>query len=163
MTRAFPLTAALAISILALAPLWSLAQKPAPPGRSAAPPPSASASAPSASAAPKNALQLEMITLTAAMQEVVVALANNQLSTIRPAIHRIHLAREQTEAALDQGLIKLPRNPDKLAEFKKEDAAFHDELVKLLKAAQANDLTAATRQTGVILDGCTRCHLSYRF
>ena len=38
-----------------------------------------------------------------------------------------------------------------------------DELVALLQAAKANDLPAATRQLGVVLDGCTSCHMTFRY
>ncbi|MEW5851265.1 MAG: cytochrome c [Myxococcota bacterium] len=109
------------------------------------------------------ALKAEMWLLTAAMQEVLVALANNNLPAIPAAIHRVHAAREMTEQSLERGLVKLPRNADKVAEFKQEDAAFHDELVKLVQASRHNDLQAATRQTGVLLNACTQCHLKYRF
>lgn len=46
--------------------------------------------------------------------------------------------------------------------FVARDEAFHAELVKLLRAAQANDLPAATKQLGPILEGCTGCHQQYR-
>ncbi|MCE7890614.1 MAG: hypothetical protein DYH12_13115 [Sorangiineae bacterium PRO1] len=50
-----------------------------------------------------------------------------------------------------------------LEAFKREDEAFHDELVKLLQASKRNDLPGATKQLGTVLEGCTSCHQKYRF
>jgi len=108
-------------------------------------------------------VQLEMVALTDAMQKVLVAIANNNLAAIPPAIHAVHSARDVTADALRKGAITLPKNPGKLDEFAREDDRFHGELVTLVKAARANDLQAATRQMGVVMNGCTACHLKYRF
>ena len=110
-----------------------------------------------------NAVQHEMRELALAMQVTLNAIANNTLGDVTPAIHKVHGARDLTEAALKDKLVVLPKNGDKLAAFIKEDEAFHNELVKLVKAARANDLTAATRQFGVVMNGCTACHSKYRF
>lgn len=129
---------------LALGASAALAQPPAP-----------------ASAGP-NAVQQEMRLLTAAMNTIVLAIANNDLQAIPPALHRVHGAREQTEQAIHSGAYRL-KDPSRLQAFLEEDEAFHDELVKLLRASRANDLEAATRQVGVIMNGCTSCHVKFRF
>lgn len=129
--------------------------------QTAAPP--ANAGGTSGGAAPPNVVQQEMRELTLAMQVTLAAIANNTLDDIPPAIHRVHAARDLTEAALAKGQVKLPRNADKLPAFVRQDEAFHGELVKLVRAARAHDLPAATRQFGVVLNGCTACHAQYRF
>lgn len=133
----------------------------------AAPP---SAAAPGASAAsatalppPKNPVQAEMRALEEAARISVSAIANNRLSEIPPALHRVHSAMEATEKALEKGDYKPPKNPDKVADLKSTDEAFHGELVKLMRAANANDLPGATKQFGVVLEGCTSCHQKFRF
>ena len=114
-------------------------------------------------APPVTPLQAEMRELTAAMQVILVAIANNELDAVTPAIHKVHDARTNTEHALERHEVVLPRNGDKLADFIKQDEAFHGELVKLVKAARSHDLPTATAQVGVILNGCTACHVKYRF
>ena len=52
---------------------------------------------------------------------------------------------------------------DRLKAFIKEDDAFHGLLVKLVKASKANDLKAATKATAEVINGCTSCHMKYRF
>lgn len=110
-----------------------------------------------------NPVQLEMRELATAMQATLVAIANNDLRAVTPAIHKVHGARDVTAQALARGEYKPPKNSDKVKEFVQEDDAFHDELVKLVRAAKANDLVAASHQIGVVVEGCTKCHLKYRF
>lgn len=110
-----------------------------------------------------NAVQNEMRELSVAMNQIMLAVANNDLKTIPPAIQRVHGARQLTEQALSSGKYKLPKNADKLAAFIKEDDAFHGELVALVKASKANDLNVATKQVGRLMNGCTSCHTQYRF
>jgi hypothetical protein len=43
------------------------------------------------------------------------------------------------------------------------DAAFHDLLVDLVKASQADDLEATTTGFGRVLAGCQGCHATFRF
>lgn len=118
----------------------------------------------SASAAPPaNPVQAEMRLLNEAMRDAVTAIAYNDLASIPKAIHGVHLAREVTAKALADGAYRPPKRASEVAAFEREDEAFHDELVKLVKASRAGDLPAATHQLGVVLDGCTACHTKYRF
>lgn len=110
-----------------------------------------------------NAVQNEMRELSAAMNEIMLAVANNNLKAIPESIHRVHAARQLTEEAIASGRYKLPKNSDKMAAFIKEDDAFHEELVALVKASKTNDLNAATKQVGRLMNGCTSCHTQYRF
>lgn len=121
-----------------------------------------------ASAAPArpaglNPVQHEMILLSEAMNTILLAVANNNLQAIPPAIHKVHEARLVTEEALLNGEYQPPKNSDQVEAFIAEDEAFHDELVTLMKAVKADDLQAATRQVGVIVNSCTSCHTQYRF
>lgn len=112
---------------------------------------------------PQNPLQVEMRGLTSLMHLTIVAVANDQLSLIPPAISQLHGAIEETQSALKEGRFRLPRNADDVEGFLAADDAFHDELVVLLRAARANDLPAVSRQVGVLMEGCTTCHSRYRF
>jgi hypothetical protein len=119
---------------------------------------------PAASAAPAaNPVQAEMRALNEVTRDWVTAIANNQLDAIAPGIHKVHAARLVTEAALDKGEYRPPKNGHKLEEFTRTDAQFHDLLVALLTAAKRDDLPGATKQLGVVLEGCTSCHREYRF
>lgn len=110
-----------------------------------------------------NAVQKEMQALHLLMVTTLVAIENNTLSTIPTAIHQVHEAKGETEKAIKSGSWKPPRADTTVADFVKADEAFHDELVKLLQASKKNDVTATTRQLGVVLDGCTSCHVRFRF
>jgi cytochrome c556 len=123
----------------------------------------AGAPAPGALAAPQNPVQAEMRLLHEATRDWVTAIAQNQLAAIPTGISRVHAARMVTEQALATGEYRPPKAGADLEQFKKQDEAFHDELVKLLRAAKANDLVAATRQLGTVLEGCTSCHAKFRF
>lgn len=123
--------------------------------------PAAAVSKPHASGV--NPVQHEMRLLTEAMNVILLAVANNNLKAIPPAIHKVHDARMVTEKALLSGAYHPPKNGNRIDAFIAQDEAFHDELVTLMKAVKADDLQAATRQVGVIVNSCTSCHTQYRF
>lgn len=125
-------------------------------------PPRPTPSADAAIAAP-NPVQAEMRALHQASRDWVSAIANNTLDGIPSSIGTIHQARMVTEQAVTAGQYHPPKNGSLLSEFAKQDEAFHDELVKLLRAARAKDLPATTKQLGVVLEGCTACHQRFRF
>lgn len=110
-----------------------------------------------------NPVRHEMILLSEAMNVIMLAVANNNLKAIPPAIQKVHGARMVTEKALLNGEYQPPKNGKNVDAFIKLDEAFHDELVTLMKAVKADDLKAATRQVGVIMNSCTSCHTQYRF
>lgn len=112
---------------------------------------------------PPNAVQKEMQALHLLMVTSLVAIENNTLATIPEAIHQVHTAKGETEKAITSGAWKPPRADATVADFVKTDEAFHGELVKLLQASKKNDVAATTRQLGAVLDGCTACHLRFRF
>lgn len=110
-----------------------------------------------------NAVQLEMQALHALVVTSLVALEEGKTDVIPAAIHQVHEAKGVTEKAITSGAWKPPRADATVAEFVKTDEAFHGALVGLLKAAKKNDVTATTRQLGVVLEGCTACHVRFRF
>lgn len=111
-----------------------------------------------------NPVQAEMRLLTEATRDWVTAIAQHDLGSIPDGIARVHAARLVTEQALSSGAYVPPKGGAAAVEaFVRQDEAFHDELVKLLQASKANDLPATTRQLGVVLEGCTTCHVQNRF
>jgi ubiquinone/menaquinone biosynthesis C-methylase UbiE/cytochrome c556 len=115
-----------------------------------------------AAASPPNAVQHEMRLLLAALQGAVAAIADDDLARVPSLIHGIHEARDATEAAIENGRYKPPKNPDRIDAFKAMDDSFHEQLVTLVKAAQANDLAATTTQFGAVLQQCQGCHALFR-
>jgi cytochrome c556 len=112
---------------------------------------------------PLNAVQREMQALHELMVISLVAIENGKTDVIPAAIHKVHEAKGETEKAITSGAWKPARTDATVADFVKTDEAFHDELVKLLRASKQNDVTATTRQLGAVLDGCTACHVRFRF
>jgi hypothetical protein len=108
------------------------------------------------------AVQNEMRLLLEAMRNTVTAIAMGTLETIPGSLQSVHHARELTEKAVESGEYKLPKNGDKLAEFKELDEAFHGELEKLVAAAQSKNAQATATHLGVVLSKCDGCHTEYR-
>jgi hypothetical protein len=108
------------------------------------------------------AVQNEMRLLLEAMRNTVTAIAMGTLETIPGSLQSVHQARELTENAVKSGEYKLPKNGDKLAEFKELDEAFHGELAKLVAASQSKNAQATATQLGVVLSKCDGCHMQYR-
>ena len=114
-------------------------------------------------APPLNAVQREMQALHELVVTSLVAIEAGKTDIIPAAIHRVHEARGETEKALTSGAWKPPRADATVADFVKTDEAFHAELVKLLRSSKQNDVTATTRQLGAVLEGCSSCHVRFRF
>lgn len=128
-----------------------------PPAPREAPKPPATSAPP-----PANAVQAEMRLLEEAMHTAVTAIANDQLATITPAIHRVHEAKQGTEKAIAVHQWQPPKGADQIARFVELDEAFHGDLVRLVKAAGANDLEAAAEALGTVMKGCGGCHRTFR-
>jgi cytochrome c556 len=108
------------------------------------------------------AVQNEMRLLLEALRNTVTAIAMSTLETIPGSLQSVDHARELTEKAVESGEYKLPKNGDKLAEFKELDEAFHGELAKLVAASQSKNAQATATQLGVVLSKCDGCHTQYR-
>lgn len=124
----------------------------------AAQPAAAPAPAP---AKPPNAVQLEMQGLHELMVVSLVAIENDKLEVIPPQIHKVHGLKGETEKAIHSGAWKPARGA--VADFVKEDEAFHGLLVQLLRSSKANDVVGTTKAMSAVIEGCTACHVKYRF
>ena len=107
-----------------------------------------------------NAAQNEMRLLNHAFHMSVTAAALGDVSVIPGLFHPVHQARELTDKALAEGAWKPARGD--LAAFKAMDEAFHGELEKLVRAAEANDVTAVAEQLDHLLPSCMACHAAHR-
>lgn len=110
-----------------------------------------------------NAVVNEMRLLDAAMRDTLTLLANGHLEPIPARIFAVHGARDLTEHAIAAGAYLPPRTDAPIEAFVATDRAFHDDLVRLVRAARANDLEAATRAYADVVVGCTACHQRFRF
>lgn len=109
-----------------------------------------------------NAVQNEMRLLHEAMQDSVTAVANDDLGAIPHALHRVHQARGMTEAAIEDGSYRPPRNGEDIEGFVRMDEAFHHELEQLVRAARSGDSAATGQQLGAVLSRCSGCHERFR-
>lgn len=100
--------------------------------------------------------------LTDAMNKALLIIANGDLKDLPPTIFAVHGARNETEKAIKEGRYKPPKNPDDLEGFTATDTAFHDQLVRMVKAAKAGDRKEATAAYADVVIGCTNCHQQYR-
>ncbi len=110
-----------------------------------------------------NAVQNEMRLLDEAMRTTLTLIANDQLEGIPAQIKKVHPARQLTQKAIEKGVYKTPKNPEKIDDFVALDDDFHDDLKGLLKASKTDDLQMATDKFGDLMQGCTDCHTQYRF
>jgi hypothetical protein len=109
-----------------------------------------------------NAVQAEMRLLHEAMRDSVTAIAFGRPAEIPERLHPVHAARERTEAALESGAYRLPKNADRLDAFRALDESFHDQLEKLVATAGSNDVEATASQLGVLIGTCNGCHVQFR-
>jgi len=112
---------------------------------------------------PPNAVQKEMALLHAMTVTALVAVENDALEPIPEALEKVHAAKEETEKAIESGAWKPPKPGATVKDFVKQDQAFHKDLERLEEAAKKKDVTATTRQLGVVLAGCTACHVKFKF
>ncbi|MBI4956944.1 MAG: cytochrome c [Myxococcales bacterium] len=118
--------------------------------------------APSASAGPANAVQHEMRLLLAAMHTAMEGIAYGDVSGLPQVLHQVHEAKAGTEAALEGGAYRLPKNPDGVARFRELDEAFHGHLVKMVQAGRKNDVAAAAQAYAAAASACGGCHGEFR-
>ncbi len=113
---------------------------------------------------PANPLIEEMRLLDNVYASIVNAVALNNPVEVLEAIERLETsgAMEKTASALSAGAIKTPKNSDKLADFTRFDKEFHANLASLAKAARAKDQPRMLSFTKKLLDGCVKCHRTYR-
>ncbi len=111
---------------------------------------------------PKNVVQKEMRLLTNALQSAVLQIGMGNVTGVADELHRVHEAKEATEAAIRGGSYKPPKNADNLPRFQELDAAFHQQLEGLVKASKNNETAAAAQALSQVLQGCESCHTEFR-
>lgn len=114
------------------------------------------------SAPPANPVQAEMRLLSATLQSAVRGIGAGDVRSVEHELHRLHAAKETTEAAIRNGSYRLPRNPDRVDRFRELDEAFHGGLGALVQASRRNDVAATAEALGVVLRGCQGCHSEFR-
>jgi cytochrome c556 len=109
-----------------------------------------------------NPVQAEMRLLSAALETAVRGIGTGDVRAVEHELHRVHAAKEATEAALHGGAYRLPRNPDRVDRFRELDEAFHGGLERLVEASHRNDVAATADAVGGVLRGCQGCHGEFR-
>ncbi|MCC6874378.1 MAG: cytochrome c [Sandaracinaceae bacterium] len=109
-----------------------------------------------------NPVQAEMRALTDALQATVRGIGAGDVRAVEHDLHRVHAARERTDAALAAGTYRPPVHPERLDRFRELDAAFHADLERLAGASHRNDVPAAADAFGAVMRGCPRCHAEHR-
>jgi DNA-binding GntR family transcriptional regulator len=84
--------------------------------------------------------------LSAAMHAAVDGVAAGDVRSVEHALHAVHAAKEDTEAALEHGY-KPPKSGD-MKRFKELDEAFHGNLERLADASRANDVAKTADAIG---------------
>ncbi len=109
-----------------------------------------------------NPLKEEMWLLNTAYKILVDALVLKNPSAIAGPFEKVLKAKPRTEAALEKGEIRLPKNNDKLGEFKKMDEEYHAMIENLIGLSKKGDMLGVHKLTHRLLDGCVRCHDRFR-
>jgi cytochrome c556 len=112
--------------------------------------------------AASNQVQDEMHLLATALETAVRGIAAGDVRPVEHALHRVHAAKEMTEAALERGSYRLPKNSDRVGRFRELDETFHRKLEELGAASRANDISRTARAVGEALDACHGCHTEFR-
>jgi cytochrome c556 len=109
-----------------------------------------------------NQVQDEMRLLVSALETAVRGIAAGDVRPVEQALHRVHAAKEMTEAAIERGSYRLPKNADRVGRFRELDETFHQKLEDLAVASRANDVSRAARAVGDVLGACHGCHTEFR-
>jgi cytochrome c556 len=109
-----------------------------------------------------NPVQNEMQLLTTALEGAVRGIGLGDVRAVEHDLHRVHLAKEATGAALQSGSYKPPKNPDQLERFRALDEAFHGDLERLVDASHRNDVPGTAAALGTVMQACQGCHSEFR-
>lgn len=109
-----------------------------------------------------NLVKAEMRLLDKAFKNLIDSLVLNTPDAIEEPFHEVHLAKANTEKALEKGEIKLPKNNDKMKQFIEMDEKFHKKVEHLLEASRKKDMKAVQELTHKLLNGCIQCHNKFR-
>jgi hypothetical protein len=117
---------------------------------------------PAAAPPAANPVQHEMRLLTSALETAVRSIGQGDVRPVAHELHRVHLAKEATQAAIEAGRYRTPRNPEQLERFRALDEAFHGDLGRLVQASSRNDVAATAEALGAVLQRCQGCHSQFR-
>jgi cytochrome c556 len=120
------------------------------------------APSPVASATARNPLQLEMQLLATAIETGVRGIGVGDVRQLEHALHRVHAAKGDSEAALESGKYRPPKNPERVARFQELDREFHQKLEHMVAGSRANDVQAVAVATAGALQSCQGCHAEFR-
>lgn len=121
--------------------------------------PKAVAPAPGASNSP---IREEMVALQAAYDTLNRAVVLGDASGVAEAFHGVHALKQVTEAAIEAGTARPPRNADQMDAFIARDEAFHALLGTTVAAAARNDVPTLRRMTTELQAQCIGCHEVFR-
>jgi len=107
-------------------------------------------------------VKIEMRLLNDAFKNLIDSLILNTPEGIEEPFHEVHKAKANTEAALEKGEIKLPKNGDKMKQFVEMDEQFHKKLEILIEASRKKDMKTVQETTHKLLNGCVQCHSKFR-
>lgn len=110
----------------------------------------------------ENPLMEEMVILDGVFREVVSAVALGDGKRVHTALESMHGTMEKTHEGVHSGLVKIPRNSDRINEFVQRDKEFHSDLETLADAARTNSHEEMLSLTKKLLDGCVHCHQIFR-
>jgi cytochrome c556 len=110
----------------------------------------------------ENPLMEEMIILDGVFREVVSAVSLGDGARVHKALEAMHGTMEKTHEGVHSGSVKIPRNSDRIDEFVHMDKEFHRNLEALAHAAHADNQQEMLALTKKLLDGCVKCHRTFR-
>ncbi len=110
----------------------------------------------------ENPLITEMIILDKTFREIVSAVALGDSVRVHKALESMHGTKEKTHKGIHSGVVKIPKNADRIEEFVKLDEAFHRDLEVLAHAAHENNQKRMLSLTKKLLNSCVNCHQTFR-
>lgn len=110
----------------------------------------------------RNPLVEEMQQLDSSFKEIVSAVIAGNGARVHKAIEAMHGRMERTQEAVHSGEVKIPKNPERVREFIALDKEFHSNLEKLAHSAEAENRPKMLIYTKKLIDGCVRCHNTFK-
>lgn len=110
----------------------------------------------------RNPLIEEMQQLDSSFKEIVSAVVVGDGARVHKAIEAMHGRMEKTQEAVHSGEVKIPKNPGRVKEFVALDREFHSNLEKLAHSAEAENRQKMLMYTKKLIDGCVRCHNTFK-
>lgn len=109
-----------------------------------------------------NPLIAEMRILDNVFREVVSAVSLGDGEAVHKALEAMHGTMEKTHEGVHSGIVRIPKNSDRVEDFVKRDKDFHGDLEALAHAAHINNRKSMVDLTKKLLEGCVNCHQTFR-